>query len=215
MSDETTELEEQPTLDAFDQAVADIKSDDAEEEAPRRRGPGRPRGSKTRGRKSARGRGGRFTRAMPDVSASIDVAAEESAAAAAAVPPGIPPATVSKLLAWIDRTAAERIGTVPLSEKELSEGGEVLAPVIDFYMPRLLTDVRGIAVCWLLITYGPRAADVIEVRKQRRKSAAAAAVQQNTSTPSPRADGATAATFRRDAAANADALAIGIVRPSA
>lgn len=221
MSDDLEQNGEQPTLDAFDQAVADIKSDDAEADVPRRK-VGRPRGSKTRrGTKTARGHGGRFARrAMAEEravsSASIDALPNESAAAVSAPPPGIPPATVAKLLGWIDHTAAERIGTAPLSEQELKEGGEVLAPVVDFYLPRLLTDVRGVAVCWLLITYGPRAADAIEVRKQRRKSAAAAAVQQSTSsTPSPRADGATAATFRRDAATNVDALAIGIVRPSA
>ncbi|HJQ27679.1 MAG TPA: hypothetical protein VKA60_27595 [Blastocatellia bacterium] len=85
--------------------------------------------------------------------------------------PPISPKAVADSLRQLDEQISRAIGTEPLTEDELLEGGGVFAPILDHYMP-LLAQEGGLwvpAATFVVMAYGPRLWEAID-RMQRRKA---------------------------------------------
>lgn len=88
--------------------------------------------------------------------------------------PPIAPEAVADSLRQLDEQISRAIGTAPLSEAELLEGGGVFAPILDHYMP-LLAQEGGLwlpATSFVVMAYGPRLWEAIDRAREnaaRRK----------------------------------------------
>ncbi len=82
----------------------------------------------------------------------------------------VDPKIIAQLVRRADAVIVAFCKTRPLERGECDEGGEVLAPLVDHYLPDAITSPGGIAMAWVLTVYGPRALEVWEQRQAAETS---------------------------------------------